>query len=306
MTNHPAIVSLPQALWSFAWTAGEPCWKDKYDAWAIQEIHRALARGPNSQIAKDVLGLVPYRPDLLIAVGPSALGHPALRATVAGHPACVLALLLSHYDETAAALEPYLDGSGESVYHLLRWAAESRQPLRQPEGYYRRILVCDSFWGLRYARETSNPSLLAEIIGWCSDERGNYAAAAAYHLLRHPEEAVAPYREVLTSGPFYAYLALPRLSLRGFAVEPEDIGGVPKWACQFALSDFASRRDDFIAAVGSDPAWTVELAAGLGWLLQPAKLMQAGHMVSAGGVGHPLQRPAMRYLLDVKLGRITP
>jgi len=69
MTNHPAIVSLPQALWSFAWTAGEPCWKDKYDAWAIQEIHRALARGPNSQIAKDVLGLVPYRPDLLIANG---------------------------------------------------------------------------------------------------------------------------------------------------------------------------------------------------------------------------------------------
>lgn len=306
MTNHPAILSLPQALWSFAWTAVDPCWKEKYDAWAIQELHRALALGPDSQVAPDVLGLVPYRPDLLITVGASALGHSALRTLIAAHPPCVLALLLSQYEVTAAKLEPYLNGSGESVYHLLRWATERRQSLQQPESYYRQILITDSFWGLRYAKETRNPSLLQDILDWCSDERRNYAAAAAYHLLQHAEESVTPYRDVLLSGPFYAYLALPRLSLRGFSVEPEDIGGDPKWACQFALSDFASRRDDFLAAVAPDPGWTVELAAGSGWLLQPTKLMQAGHMVSVSGTGHPLQRPAMRYLLDVKLGRITP
>jgi hypothetical protein len=306
MTNHPAILSLPQALWSFAWRANEPCWKERLDAWAAQQIQRGLAMGPPSNIPDNVLGLVPYRPDLLVTAGPPALRHPALRAILATHPACALALLLSHYEETAADLEPYLEGSGESVYHLLRWAAESGTPLRQPESYYRRILVCDSFWGLKYAKETANPSLLEEILAWCSEERCSYSAAAAYHLLRHPQEPVAPYRDVLVSGPFYAYLALPRLSLRGFSVEPEDIGGVPKWACHFALSDFASRRDDFVAAVASDPGWTVELAAGFGWLLQPAKLEQAWHMVSVSGASHPLQRLAMRYLVDVKHGRLTP
>ena len=306
MTNHPAIVSLPQTLWNFAWTSGEPCWKDKYDAWVLGELHRALAKGPDSAIAQDVLGFIPYRPDLLVAVGPASLRHPALRGAIAAHPACALALLLSSYDETADELEPYLDGSGECVYHLLHWAAQNGRPLRQPEAYYRRILIYDSFWGLRHARETGNPSLMADILAWCSDERHNYAAAAAYHLLQHVAEPVAPYRDVLTSGPFYAYLALPRLCLRGFSVEPEDIGGVPKWACHFALSAFATRQDDFISAVGPDPAWTIELASGRGWLIQPMKLMQAGQMVSASGTGHPLQRPAMRYLLDVKLGRITP
>ena len=197
-------------------------------------------------------------------------------------------------------LEPYLNGSGECIYHLLKWAEETSLPLRQPEGFYRQILVRDSYWGFLHARRTANASLALELTTWSGDESRNYAAAAAYFLLRHPAEPVAPYRDLLIANPFYAYLALPRLSLRGFTVAPEDIGILPKWACHFGWSAFSTRQDDFVPLAASDPAWLVELAAARGWLAQSAKLAEVWQMISGSGSGHPLQRAAAQFLVDAK------
>lgn len=298
MNDHPSIVTLPQAIWSFS--GAKPEWRESYDTWACREIKRVLARGRNEPLQTDVLGLVPYRPELLMQIGPSVLSHPALREKILAHPVCALSLLIGFYEDTADTLEPCLDGSGECVYHLLRWVTESGRTLRRPESFYRRVLTVDSYWGFLHAKQTNNASLLSDVIAWCADERHNYAAAAAFFLLRHPEEQVAPYRDVLAAHPFYAYLSLPRLSLRGFTILPEHIGPVPKWACHFAWSAFPGRRDEFIALAAADPAWMIELASGLGWLAQPAKLPSISQTIATHGNGHPLQRPAMRFLVDVK------
>jgi hypothetical protein len=298
MTSHPAIISLPQTMWQRTPTAAG--WKESYASWAINETQRALTLGNNAPIQKDVLGLLPYRPDLVARIGPRALDHQEVRTAIQTHPACALALLAAFYGETAGLLERFLEGSGECIYHLLKWAESSDCALRQTESFYRRTLTIDSYWGFLHAKRTANASLLTELLTWTADERHNYSAAAAYFLFNHPHEAVAPYRDVLLANPFYAYLALPRLSLRGFAVAPEDIGPAPKWACHFALSAFSTRQDEFIALTSADPAWTVELAAGLGWLTQPNKVVQIGEMIARCADGHALQRPAMRFLLDLK------
>jgi len=298
VTHHPPVVTLPESLWHYCGRDSD--WKEKYDAWAVAAIRRAIVIGNDAPIQKDVLGLMPYRPDLLAEIGPPAFAHAALRDILFSYPLCALALLMGFYDETAEILEPYLDGSGECVFHLLKWAEETGRSLRQTEGFYRKILVRDSYWGFLHARRTVNASLLVELTSWCEDERRNFTAAAAYFLLRHPAEAVAPYRELLLANPFYAYLVLPRLSLRSFAVAPEDIGMLPRWACHFGWSAFSTRRDEFIPLAASDPAWLVELAAGLGWLAQPTKLTELGQMISGSGSGHPLQQPAMQFLVDAK------
>lgn len=301
MSRHPAVVSVPQTLWQ---SNGSPSpWKAEFDRWAMTEILQALALPEKRPIEPDVLGLIPYRPDLLLEIGPAALGHPALRDVICGHPRCSLALLLSHYEELADRLEPYLEGSGECVFHLLKWAEETRCVLRREEPFYRRILVRDSYWGFLQAKRTANASLLADVAVWCSDARHEYAAAASYFLLTHPAEPVGPYRKVLLGDPFYAYLVLPRLSLRGFAVSAEDIGVNPKWACHFAWSEFSTRKDEFVTLTHSDPGWLVELAAELGWLDSPLRLDQLGKLVTNAGIGHPLQRPAMQCLIDAKKGR---
>lgn len=298
MTTHPPIISLPQTMWRRIPAADG--WQGSYETWVVNELERALALGRKSSIQRDVLGLLPYRPDLLTRIGPRALEHDELRALIQAHPACALALVIAFYEETAGALERLLEGSGECIYHLLKWAAETGCTLREPESFYRRTLTIDSYWGVLHAKRTGNASLVTDILAWAADERHNYAAAAAYFLFNHPQEPIAPYRDVLLANPFYAYLALPRLSLRGFAVAPDDIGPVPKWACHFAWSAFSTRQDEFIALASSDPAWTVEIAAGLGWLTQPNKLVQIGEVIAQRGNGHPLQRPAMRFLLDLK------
>ncbi len=299
MTPHPAIISLPQAMWQRTPTTA-CAWQESYESWALNEIQRALTLGNDTPIQKDVLGLLPYRPDLIARVGPCALDHQELRALIQNHPACALALVIAFYTETAEGFERFLEGSGECIFHLLKWAEHSGCTLRQPESFYRRSLMIDSYWGFLHAKRTGNASLLTDLLTWIADERHNYAAAAAYFLFSHPQEVVAPYRDVLLANPFYAYLALPRLSLRGFAVAPEDIGAVPRWACHFALSAFSSRHEDFVAQASSDPAWTIEMAAGLGWLTQPNKLGQVGEMIARSADGHALQRPAMRFLLDLK------
>ncbi len=298
MTTHPPFISLPQAIWRRTPAAAE--WQHGYETWAVNEIQRALALGSKSQIQPDVLGLLPYRPDLLVRVGPGVLEHEQLRALIQAHPACALALVIAFFEESAASLVRFLEGSGECIYHLLKWAEETGQPLPEPESLYRRTLIIDAYWGMQHAKRTGNASLVTDILACAADERRNYSAAAAYFLLQHPQEPVAPYRDVLIANTFYAYLALPRLSLRGFAVAPEDVGPVPKWACHFACSHFSTRKEELIELTSSDPAWTIELANGLGWLTQPNKLAQIGETIGRAATGHALQRPAMRFLLDLK------
>jgi hypothetical protein len=283
-------------------TGTPPPWKAEFDQWAVRGILKAIAFPEKGPIDPGILSLIPYRPDLLLEVGPAALEHSGLRSTIFEHPRCALALLLTHYEELADKLEPALVGSGECVFHLLKWADETRCVLRREEDFYRRILVRDTYWGFLQAKRTDNASLLADVAAWSSDERHKYAAAAAHFLLTHAAEPVGPYRKVLLGDPFYAYLALPRLSLRGFAVAPEDIGISPKWACHFAWSEFSTRRDEFIPMAEPDPGWLVELAGELGWLANPLRLSQLGNLIPKAGAGHPLQRPAMQCLSDIKKG----
>lgn len=298
MTTHPPIISLPQVIWRRTPAAAE--WQKSYESWAVNEIHRALALGPKSQVQPDVLGLLPYRPDLLPRLGPGILEHEQLHALIQAEPACALALVIAFFEETAESLVRFLEGSGECIYHLLKWAEETGHTLREPESIFRGTLIADSYWGVQHAKRTGNASLVTEILAWAADERRNFSAAAAYFLFNHPQEPIAPYRDVLLANPFYAYLALPRLSLRGLVIAPEDLGLAPKWACHFAWSPFSTRQDEFIARTSSDPAWTVELAANLGWLTQPNKLAQVGETIARATNGHALQRPAMRFLLDLK------
>lgn len=298
MNDHPPAISLPRTMWSHPGEAPE--WRRTYDAWAVNEIKRVLAQDRGEPLQPDVLGLIPYRPELLLRIGPSALKLRDLHEVIVAHPACALALLMGFYDATADRLEKFLHGSGEAVFQLVRWAAATGRTLRRPESFYRHTLTTDCYWGFLHAKQTRNESLLAEVLTWCADERHRYAAATAYFLLQHPTEPLAPYRELLAANPFYAYLALPRLSLRGFSVRAEEIGSAPKWACHFALSAFTGQRDDFISLTETDPAWLLELAAGLGWLTQPTKLPGLSQAISNRAAGHPLQRPAMRFLVDVK------
>jgi hypothetical protein len=303
MSRHPAILSLPQSLWQ--WAGEPPAWKMQFDHWAVEKLSEAVVFPEHFALEPDALGLIPYRPDLLAEIGPTVLSHPTLRKLVFGHPRCALALLLSFYAELADLLEPYLEGSGECVFHLLRWAEKTQCRLRRPEGFYRQILIRDSYWGFLHAKRTTNASLVQELACWCADSRHEYAAGAAYFLLQHPAEPVAPYRSVLLGDPFYAYLALPRLSLRGFSVAPEDIGCVPKWACHFAWSDFSTRDEEFIPQVQSDPAWLIELASELGWLSNPLRLRELGGLITNAGNGHPLQRAALQWLIDMKKGKVV-
>lgn len=281
--------------------AAAPVWKKAHDDWAVASIQAGL-RTSGCPIEKRALGLLPYRPDLLGRIGPAALRHGELRAVLRSSPACALALVAGFYEETAEALEPTLEGSGESIYHLLHWAAKHGRALRQPESFYRRTLIQDSYWGLRHAHRTQNASLLADVTAWCADERFNYAAAAAFFLIRNPREPLAPYRDVLTSNPFYAYLSLPRLSSRGFSVEPEDIGKQPKWACHFALSALASRPDEFVPGVAGDPGWLIELAVGRGWLDQTSQQKDARRLIAPLEDQHPLWHPVRCFLDEAAKG----
>jgi len=77
MTHHPPVVTLPETLWHFG--GWDSAWKDEYDAWAIADICRAVLTGNNAPIQPEILGLIPYLPDLLAEIGPSALTHVALR-----------------------------------------------------------------------------------------------------------------------------------------------------------------------------------------------------------------------------------
>ena len=252
------------------------------------------------------LGLLPYRPDLLRRIGPAASHHSALRNVLLTSPACAVALLTGFYDETAPWVEASLAGSGESIFHLLQWASRHGRALRQPESFYRQSLITDSYWGLRQAHRTRDIGLFADVTAWCGDQRRDHAAAAAFFLVRRPREPVAPYREVLLSNPFYAYLCLPRLAPRGFSVTPEDIGNHPKWACHFALSKAVARPDRFMAMAASDPGWAVELAAARGWLAVPERRKELGQIIAAGDEDHPLRIPALRYLHEAAQPHPTP
>lgn len=252
----------------------------------------AARRGGSAPAAE----LARYRPDLLAQVGPAAWREPALRAAIVRHPACATALLCRHYEATAAEIEPGLAGSGEAVFHLLNWADLHRQRLRQPAPFYRQTLVQDSYWGVRLARQRRDPRLLGEVTSWCADAKRDYAAAAAVFLMRHPREAVGPFREILVSNPFYAYWSLPRLYPRGFTVRPEEVRSDPKWSCHFALSCFSPEPRAFEAAVATDPAWLIELAAGRGWLGDPGKVRALRRLLAAKAVDHPLLDPAMGFL----------
>jgi len=291
---HPPIWSRPRALWGGTGAPAPAGWKKALDDWVICAI-RAGMKSDGASIDRRALDLLPYRPDLFTRIGPAALRHPELLATLRTHPSCALALVTGFYDEAAGALEPSLAGSGESIYHLLHWSARHGRALRQPEAFYRRTLVVDSYWGHRHALRTQNSSLLSEVATWCADERRLYASAAAFFLIDHPREPLSPYRDVLLANPFYAYLSLPRLAARGLAVTAKDIRQ-PKWACHFALSGLAARPHEFVPGVVPDPGWVIELAAGRGWLDQAEKRKDTLRLIAAGPEGHPLRRPALCFL----------
>lgn len=264
MSPHPAVRSRPAALWK---TAPEP---DPGDP-----------------------AVLPYRPDVFARLGPEAVADPRLLAIAYRHPACALALLMAHPERTRAALEPALCGSGEAVYHYLTWAAGRGLSERAD---HRATLVRDGYWGFRHARRTGDVRLLAEVETWCGDEKRRYGAAAALHLMRHPHEAVAPYRELIAAHPFYAYLALPRLHPRGFEVQARDIGSDAKWAWHFALSRFTRDPREFEPAVFADPAWGLEYAAARGWLSNPRERERFAARLEAAAGGHPLWPAAARCL----------
>jgi hypothetical protein len=290
VSPHPPILSRPRALWRLSPAAARPGWREICEA---QILRAGAAVGPDRGRAAQLFG---YRPDLLAQIGPAAWRQPALRAAILRHPACAVALLCRDYEATAAEIEPSLRGSGEAVFHLLGWAGRQRTPLRQPESFYRRILVQDSYWGIRQARQTRDARLLGEVAAWSADERHRYAAAAAVFLMRHPREPVEPYREILVSNPLYAYWSLPRLHPRGFTVRPEELRTDPKWSCHFALSCFSREPRAFEAAVATDPAWLIELAAARGWLSDPGKIRGLRRLLAAKARDHPLLDPAMGFL----------
>ena len=290
MSPHPPILSRPAALWRLACPSARPGWKEAYEARLLRAAARA---GP---AASDAARALRYRPDLLARLGPGALQLPALRAAALGHPACAVALLCRSYDAASPEVEASLAGSGEAVYHLLGWASDLHVRLRQPERFYRQTLVQDSYWGIRHARRTRDPGLLAEIAAWSADERNRYAAAAAVFLVRHPREAVKPYQDVLVSNPFYAYRALPRLHPRGFSVRPDELRADAKWSCHFALSCFSREPRAFEAAVAADPGWMIELAAARGWLSDAGAIRSLRRRLAAAAPGHPLLDAAMGFL----------
>ncbi len=292
--RQPPPLTRPVALWRDL-EGGRPArWKSAVDGWAVGAIHSGL-RTPQSPIDRRALELLTYRPDLLTRIGPAALRHPQLRTALRIDPACALCLTTGFYDETAPMLESGLAGSGESVYRLLRWAARHGRALRQPEGFYRQTLRVDTYWGARHALRTRDFGLFREIAEWSADERRDYASAAAFFLAHNPREPVLPYREVLLTNPFYAYVALPRLAARGLSVGPEDIGQ-PKWACHFALSGLAGKPERFLPAIARDPGWLIEFATARGWLGRPDLRRQVAHSVLSARDGHPLQEPALLFL----------
>jgi hypothetical protein len=290
VSPHPPVLSRPAALWRLAAPAARPGWKEAYEARLLRAAGRA---GP---AAADAAAVLRYRPDLLARLGPRALGLPTVRAAALRHPACAVALLCRSYDAAAPELEASLAGSGEAVYHLLGWAADLQVRLRQPERFYRQTLVQDSYWGIRHARRTRDPALLAEIAAWAGDERNRYAAAAAVFLVRHPREAVKPFQDVLVSNPFYAYWALPRLHPRGFCVRPDELRGDAKWSYHFALTCFSREPRAFEPAVAADPGWMIELAAARGWLGEPGAIGALRRQLAGAAAGHPLLEPAMGFL----------
>lgn len=293
-TRHPPPLSRPAALWRDP-AGGQPAhWKSAVDGWAVGAIQSGL-RSPGSPIERRALELLRYRPDLLTRIGPAALRHPELRAALRADPACALCLTTGFYDETASSLEPGLAGSGESVYRLLRWAARHGRSLRQPEGFYRQTLLVDTYWGARHALRTRDFGLFREIAEWSAAERRDYAAAAAFFLAHNPGEPVSPYREVLLTNPFYAYVALPRLAARGLSVGPGDVEQ-PKWACHFALSGLAGSPEGFLPAIARDPGWLIEFAAARRWLERPDLRRQVAHSVLSACDGHPLRKPALLFL----------
>jgi hypothetical protein len=179
---------------------------------------------------------------------------------------------------------------------LLNWASLRGKRLLQPEGFYRRALVTDGYWGLRHAHRTGNKSLLSDVKAWCGDERRNYAAAAALFLIRNPSERASRYRDVVLSNPFYAYVSLPHLAGRGLTVSPDDIGAQPKWAWHFSQNPAASQPGRFAARAAQDPGWAIELASARGWLSDPAGQRSAAALLSETDPDHPLRRPAAQYL----------
>ncbi len=292
VSTHPPIFPRPTALWHPT-AEGPAPWKKAHDQRVLTHLQSKL-HSPQDRIDSGILGLLPYRPDLVRHLGPAALDHAELRTVVLSHPACGLGLLSGHYEATADTIEPSLAGSGEAVYRLLEWSAHNGQALRQPASFYRQSLVADSYWGLLHARRTRDAALAAEIYSRCDDERHRHAAAAAYFLVRHPREPVAPFREVLLSQPFYAYCALPPLKPRGFMVEAKDMREA-RWAYHFASSPYTSRPNEFLPQVEEDPGWAIELATARGWMGHAAKLGKTLRMV-ADRPEHPLQGPALQFL----------
>jgi hypothetical protein len=302
MALHPNVLARPRELWRGR-AAG---WKDEFDARVIGEIRNRLQNG-DSSISRQALGVLPYRPDLFRRIGPAALRHPALRSVLFAHPPCALALITSFYEETAPVLEPSLAGCGESIYTLLHWASLRGKKLLQPEGFYRRALVTDGYWGLKHARRTGNQSLLADVKAWCGDERHNYAAAAALFLIRNPSERSSRYWDIVLSNSFYAYVSLPHLARRGLYVSPGNVGEQPKWAWHFAQSEFVKQPGEFIPSAAQDPGWAIEIAAARGWLTHPSGFRYAAGLLKVADPDHPLHEPAARFLDSLEHPRpITP
>lgn len=261
MSPHPPVRARPQAVWR----GGGATAVDPADA-----------------------RVLPYRPDWYAKLGARALGDPALKAVAFRHPACAVALLMSDFAGTRRILEPALVGSGEAAYHALSWAEGIGGDAASLSASLRPTLIRDGYWGFRHARRTGDAALLGEIEAWCGDERGRYAAAAALHLMRHPRESVLPYRELIASHPFYAYLALPRLHPRGLSIAAADIGSDPKWAWHFALSRFTADPNGFAAAILRDPGWALEYAAARGELKTGVDRRRWALRIEAAAPDHPL------------------
>ncbi len=261
----------------------------------IRNRPTALWRGAASANPRDP-ALLPYRPDWFARLGAAALADPALRTIAFRQPACALALLTTDPERTRARLEPALVGSGEAVFHYLAWSDARGLPTEPMLPAFRATLLYDGYWGYRHARRTGDTRLLAEVESWCADEKRRFGSAAALHLMRHPQEAVRPYRDLIAAHPFYAYLALPRLHPRGLRVRPADIGRDAKWAWHFALSRFSPEPAAFLPAILGDPGWAVEYATVHGWLSTPQQRVAWASRLSVTAAGHPLLPVATDFL----------